>query len=201
MPRRLGGRPLYHGLMGAAGAEELSTARPRPRPRFELFRPEEPELLLARVKTALKGHADVRGMVLPPRRIELTVPDADRRLWSPQLTVDVTPHEGGSRIGARFGPDPHVWTLYVALYAVAVFGAFVCLAFGVSQWVAGGSPWVLYLTPLAAVLAGLVHGAAYVGQGLGSEQMYRVRAFLEEALGPIEDGRPAVDRPPSSERD
>jgi hypothetical protein len=128
--------------MGAAagGAEEL-TARPRPRPRFELFRPEEPQVLLDRVKAALKGHPEL-----------------------PDL--------------GRFGPDPHVWTLYVALYAVAVFGAFVCLAFGISQWVAGGSPWVLYLSPLSVVLAGLVYGAAYVGQGLGSDQMYRVRVFL-----------------------
>lgn len=188
--------------MGAAAgdAEEL-TARPRPRPRFELFRSEEPAVLLDRVKAALKGHPEVRGLVLPPRRIELTVPDTDRRLWSPQLTVDVTPHEGGSRIWARFGPDPHVWTLYVALYAVAVFGAFVCLAFGISQWVAGGSPWVLYLSPLSVVLAGLVYGAAYVGQGLGSDQMYRVRVFLEESLGTIEDGRPERDRPSSPEGD
>jgi hypothetical protein len=181
-------------VAGGAG-EVVQEARPRPRPTFELFHPDSPEVLLARVKAALQGHPAVRGMVLPPRRIELTVPDADRKLWSPQLTVDVTPTDEGSRIWARFGPDAHVWTFYVALHALSVFGAFVCLAFGVSQWVAGSTPWVLYLTPLSVLLSGLVHGAAYVGQGLGSDQMYRVRAFLEESLAESDDGRPEAGRP------
>ncbi len=183
--------------MGAVvgGTEELKSAQPRPRPRFELFRPEAPEVLLTRVKRALAADRSVCGLVLPPRRIELRVPDADRRLWSPQLTVDVTPTDEGSRIWARFGPDPHVWTFYIALHAISVFGAFVCLAFGISQWVAGGSPWVLYLTPLSVVLSGLVHGAAYVGQGLGSQQMYKVRVFLEEAIAQSDDGRPESGRP------
>lgn len=153
-------------------------------------------MLLARVKAALQGHRAVKGMVLPPKRIELTVPDAERKLWSPQLTVDVMPGDQGSHIRARFGPEPHIWTFYVALHAVSVFGAFLCLTFGISQWVAGSTPWALYLTPLSAVLSGLVHGAAYVGQGLGSDQMYRVRAFLEEAIAdPTGDGRPEADRP------
>ena len=166
-------------------AEAMSNpVRPRPRPRFELERAEPPAVLLPRMKAAIDRHQEhVQGMVVPPHRVELRVPDDQRKAWSPQLTVDVTPTDtGGSQIRARFGPDPHIWTLYVALYALAVFGAFVCLAFGVSQWVAGQSPWALYLTPLAAVLAGLVYGAAFVGQGLGLGQMYALRTFLDEAL-------------------
>jgi hypothetical protein len=158
------------------------TRRPRPRPRFEIARSEAPEGLLARLRSALKADRSVRGLVVPPTRVELCLPNEERRIYSPQLTVDVRRSDEGSLVKARFGPDPHVWTMYVALYAVAVFGAFVCLAFGASQWVAGQQPWALYLTPLSLVLAGLVHGAAYVGQGLGSEQMYRVRAFLETAI-------------------
>ena len=59
---------------------------------------------------------------------------------------------------------------------------FVCVTFGISQWVAGDAPWVLALLPLAVVLPGLVYGAAYVGQGLGSDQMFALRAFLERAV-------------------
>ncbi|MAQ16121.1 MAG: hypothetical protein CMN30_15190 [Sandaracinus sp.] len=138
--------------------------------------------VLARVKTALDGQSAVRGLVLPHGRIELCVPDGERRIWSPQLTVDVREEGGETTLRARFGPDPHVWTLYVALHAVSIFGAFVCVTFGISQWVAGDAPWVLALLPLAVVLPGLVYGAAYVGQGLGSDQMFALRAFLERAV-------------------
>lgn len=122
-------------------------------------------------------------MVLDAGRIELTVSDADRHVWSPQLTIDVeSVDEEHARLTARFGPHPHIWTLYVWLYALSVFFAIACAVWGASQSILGRSPWALYLTPIAVVFAGLVYGASFVGQGLGSEQMYRVRAFLDDAL-------------------
>ncbi|MCA8971412.1 MAG: hypothetical protein KDC95_16585 [Planctomycetes bacterium] len=141
--------------------------------------------VLERVREALKAHRDgITGMVLPTGRIELTVSDAVRHVWSPQLTVDVeAADERSSRLHARFGPHPHVWTLYVALYAVSVIFAIACAVVGASQLTLGMRPYALYLTPFAVILAALVYGASYVGQGLGSAQMYSVRAFLEDSLG------------------
>ena len=159
-------------------------ARPRPRPRFELRVDATPEVILARVAQALKQSTTktIRGLVLAEGRIELRVSDKERRLWSPQLTVDVRPEGDGAHLRARFGPDPHVWTMYVTLYAASVVFATACGVWGMAQMILHRTPWALYLAPLAAVFAGLVYGASFVGQGLGSEQMYRVRAFLEEAL-------------------
>ncbi len=159
---------------------------PRPRPRFDLRCHKPPTVVLDLVKRALGEGGDVRGLVVPPGRIELTVPHEHRHLWSPQLTIDVVADGEGSRLHARFGPDPHIWTLYVALYSVSVAFALGCLMYGVSQWIARQPPWALYLTPLALVLAGLVYGASFVGQGLGSEQMYRLRAWLEARIGAVE---------------
>lgn len=165
---------------------------PRPRPRFELRCARPPAAVLDAIRRALSEADSLRGLVIPPSRVELTVPHAERHLWSPQLTVDVTPDGEGSRIRARFGPDPHIWTLYVALYSLSVVFALGCLMVGVSQWVAGQSPWALYLTPLALVLAGLVYGASFVGQGLGSEQMYRLRSWLEARVAEL-DAAPRVE--------
>ena len=164
--------------LGAAVA-----TRPRPRPRFELESVLAREEVLARVKARLRGQDAVRGLVLPHGRIELTVSDHERHIWSPQLTVDVEPEgEASSRMRARFGPHAHVWTMYVALYGVSVMFAIGCAVYGASQWTLGREPWALYLTPLAVVFSALVFGAAWVGQGLGSDQMYALRTFLEQAL-------------------
>jgi hypothetical protein len=50
------------------------------------------------------------------------------------------------------------------------------LMLGRDVWLAVGA--------LAAMLfgGGFSYGAAYVGQGIGSEQMYELRAFLDAAL-------------------
>ena len=58
----------------------------------------------------------------------------------------------------------------------------LALAFGVAQL-------IMHTTPPGAVLAGLVYGASYVGQGLGSEQMYLMRATLAE-LAEVRDHEP-----------
>lgn len=161
----------------------VTSAEPSPRPRFESCVPIALDDVLQRVRVALESSSRIRGMVLPSGRIELTVSDDDRHVWSPQLTIDVSPSgESESRLVARFGPHPHVWTLYVGLYALSVIFAVCCAVWGASQIVLGESPWALYLAPIAVVFALLVYGASFVGQGMGSEQMYRVRAFLEAAL-------------------
>ena len=125
-----------------------------------------------------------------PGRIELTIPPPEQHLWSPQLTVDVTEESEGSSLSARFGPHPHVWTMYMGVFAILLTGTFVSVVFGFSQWVIDQSPWALYLTPALALAAGLVFGAAFVGQGLSAEQMYLLRTTLTAAVEGVEADEP-----------
>jgi hypothetical protein len=46
------------------------------------------------------------------------------------------------------------------------------------QWWLGQTPSALLVAPALALLAGLVYGASFVGQGLGADQMYFLRATL-----------------------
>jgi hypothetical protein len=113
--------------------------------------------------------------------------DRDFTLWpdpGTQLTIDVETEGDGSILRARFGPHPHVWTLYVMLYSTSLAIFIGCVMFGISQWMVGSRPWGLYLSPAALILSGLVYGASYVGQGLGSLQMQELRSFVEKALWP-----------------
>jgi hypothetical protein len=58
------------------------------------------------------------------------------------------------------------------------------------QWSLGQTPVALYVAPGAALLAGLVYGASFVGQGTGSEQMYLLRARLTETVEGEEESEP-----------
>jgi hypothetical protein len=159
------------------------TARPpRVRPRFVLPVPLSAEEVLSRTKSALAERGDIDGLVLTGR-IEL-VPDREsRHFWSPQLTVDVEAEGEGSVLRGRFGPHPHVWTLYMCIHAIGAFATVGSAMFGISQYLVGQTPWALFALPAAPVLAALVWALAFVGQGLGAEQMYALRRFLEESLG------------------
>lgn len=166
-------------------------SRPSPRPRFEIDSPLSPEIVARRVNDFLKGTDDIRGIAFPTR-IELAIGGADHHFWSPQLVAEVEElDEGGARLRARFGPDPYVWALYLLSYVALTIVTLLALAFGVSQVLVGQPPTALYAVPAFALLAGLVFGASFVGQGLGSDQMYRLRATLEELTetGRVDPGR------------
>lgn len=154
------------------------------RPRFELTTEIDVPAVLARVRAVLEQSEQVIGMALDTGRIELTLNEEKIRFWSPQLTIDAEPREEGTGtiLKARFGPHPHVWTLYLALYATSVALATGCIMFGVSQWMVGAEPWALYLSPLSVILSALVYGASYVGQGLGALQMQELRSLVERAI-------------------
>ncbi len=161
-------------------------SRPSPRPKFEIESAFSPEVIARRVNDFLKGTEDIRGIAFPTR-IELAISGPDHHFWSPQLVVEMTETETGAHLRARFGPDPYVWALYLLCYVALGLITLLALAFGASQLMLGQSPTALLGLPVLVVLAGLVYGASFVGQGLGSDQMYRLRATLEELTETRED--------------
>jgi hypothetical protein len=159
----------------------VSEERPQPRPRFELTTEHSPTAVIQRVRNALREDHSVVGQAFPGR-VELMVPRAATHLWSPQLVVDVTPAESGSRLEGRFAPHPHVWTMYVAACALASMATFGALILAFAQWMMNDQLWGLWVAPGTAVIAALTFGAAFVGQGLSAQQMFQLRDYLREAL-------------------
>ena len=156
----------------------MSTPRPSRRPSFELRSKLPPEELARRLREHLKTTSSIRGLALK-ERIELSIAGDDLRFWSPQLVAEMTPDEdGGALVHGRFGPDPYVWALYLLSYGALSVLALLALCFGIAQWSIGQTPTALYATLVLAVLAGLVFGVSFIGQGLGAEQMYLLRSTL-----------------------
>jgi hypothetical protein len=165
----------------------MSTPRPSRRPRFEVHSKHAPEEVARRVREHLKNATGLRGLALKDR-IELGIAGDDLRFWSPQLVAEVVADgEGGAHLRARFGPDPYIWAMYLLAYAALVLVTLLALCFGVAQWSMGNAPTALFAAPGAAVLAGLVYGVSFVGQGLGSDQMYVLRSTLTKLAEADED--------------
>jgi hypothetical protein len=145
--------------------------------------PLAPDVVVERVRRHLEVDRGVSGAVFH-RTVLLTVRDEDTHFWSPHLDVQLDDgRDGGTQLTAMFTPHPQVWTGFLAVQALFAF-----LSLGAAAWLA--SVLMLGQDPIVAAGAlglllfggGFAYGAAYVGQGLGSEQMYVLRAFLDAAL-------------------
>jgi hypothetical protein len=158
----------------------------RLRPKFELMIPETAERLLDRMAARLRSKESPLCGVVTPVRIELHVPPSRQHLWSPELRIDVQSASGGCRLVGTYGPHPHVWTLFVGIYAALGFGTFVALTFGLSQWLIGARASALYLLPLLLLGALGLRSLAFFGQDLGHDQMDELRAFLDEVVAEAE---------------
>lgn len=107
--------------------------------------------------------------------------DESRTFWSPYLNLEVEDEPDGSAIRGRFSPHPNVWTLFMGVYILLAIAALAGLSYGIVQFTLGQTPWAFFVAPAAATLFGFVYGATLIGQGLGAEQMYRMRSLIDQA--------------------
>ena len=155
-------------------------AKPRLRPVFDRPLRCEPRVFLAELARRLSASgSDCRGQIFTLGAI-LRVVGSEGRLWSPALTIDVEPvDDGGHRLHARFSPSSPVWTAFVAIYlALACIGTGAA-CYGGAQMIMNETPWAFVGVPVALALAAFTYGAAFIGQGLGGEDMYTLRTFVE----------------------
>jgi hypothetical protein len=165
-------------------AVTLIEKRPRARPRFTLQLAVSPEVVVEKVRAHLaEPGGTVTGSVFR-RTLLLTIVDAHRHFWTPHLDVQLDAHpEGGTRLSGTFAPHPQLWTLFVGIQLLFGLLSIAAAIWLTSQWMLGGQLFFPTLV-LGAMLfgGGFSYGAAYVGQGFGSEQMYELRSFLDAAL-------------------
>lgn len=148
---------------------------------------------MARITSGLAQAAEsVEPVMIREEIVELVPHPSAVHLWSPQLRLELSEVDGQTDIHARFSPHPHVWTLYLAIHAVGAFGTLAAAVFGISQHLLGQSPWALWALPIAPVLAALVWALAFVGQGLGADQMYALRRFVEQAIATNAGTKPTM---------
>lgn len=169
-------------------------SHPRVRPVFEVMLGVGPEQFYAALREDLaRDGVKCRGQVFAKGAL-LRMKDGEKRVWSPALHVQVEERErvgGGSGSGGigsggggwvlkcRFSPSSPVWTAFIAVYLGLACAAIGAASYGGAQMILGVTPWAFWGVPVAIVVAGFVHGAAFLGQGLGAEDMYEMRRFVE----------------------
>jgi uncharacterized integral membrane protein len=151
------------------------------RPRFEFQLPVERERWLSALGELLQNDAgSLRGQVFRKHAV-VEVRHGERTFWSPYLNLEVEDEPDGSAIRGRFSPHPNVWTMFMAVYILLAIAALGGLSYGIVQYTLGQSPWALLVVPVAVALFGFVYGATLIGQGLGAEQMYKMRSLIDRA--------------------
>jgi len=152
------------------------------RPRVELVVPHTVEDVIDRISTAIEeNRTRCRGSILGST-IEVGVPPDERHFWSPQFSLQVEAHADGAIIFGRIGPQPQVWTMLVAGYAVFGFSSLFALFFAYSQWRLAQPMWAMWLVGLGLLFTAMVYGTARVGQRLGADQTDYLCHFIRDTL-------------------
>ncbi len=157
-------------------------------PAFTIDVPVDQHQAIARLKSAiasdeLRGLAECAGMV-----IDFKINPAERRFWSPHLSVQCGASEAGSQIFARFSPRPEIWTMFIAIYFVVAILICLAMTVGYVQWSLGYAPWSLAAVPIGVLMIAGLHLASLIGQQLSADQMTLLRERLVRAVEIAFDG-------------
>jgi hypothetical protein len=154
---------------------------PHIRPSFEIVVDLDPITLMEQLRRRLPRCTGCVGMSVGPHA-ELFVPENERRVWSPWLSVTARDSDRGTVVRGRFAPHPNIWTLYLFLAFGLSFALLVGLTWGYAQWAMETTPWALVSAPLVALAALALLGISLIGQRLGTSQMVQLRTALHELI-------------------
>ncbi len=161
--------------------ESVDTAHLRPTFKIPLTLPRTEAIEAIRAgfvaRAQLSGRWRGKG-----RWAELYVPDSERRIWSPYLSVRIDEEVDGCSLFGRFAPHPSVWTFFMFLYGAVVVLVVFGATFGYVQWVSGTSVWALWMVWIGFPALFLLHAVSWAGKWLGRDQMLRLRGELDDVL-------------------
>lgn len=166
------------------------------RPVFVRAIPGEPAAFLAALQRGLDAATgkpgECRGKVFRNGAI-LRLCDAECRVWSPALHLEVEDSPDGVpangwQLRATFSPSSPVWTAFVGIYIALTLLGLGAACWGGAQIIMGEPPWAFVGVPIALALAGFTYGAAFIGQGLGAEDMYALRTFVDRVADEVGAG-------------
>jgi hypothetical protein len=161
----------------------MSLRRASMRPHFDVRLSGDGRSLFAALKSRLSApDAPFVGVVLSTHAY-LRVPRHERSLLSPNLNLELVKEVEGTVLRARFTPHPSVWMGFMAVFFTLGLIGVGGLMYGFAQMTVDETPWSMLAAPVCLGLIAFVYGAAFVAQGLVQEEMYAMRAWVEDLAG------------------
>ena len=152
----------------------------RLRPTFDIHVERTPDDTMDSIRRMMDAGPRSKRCKSKGRCAEFYLDDADRRLWTPYLSVQAEDEpDGSTRLHGRFAPYPEVWTFFMFAYGVGWFAVLFGGAFGYAQWASGESAWGLWMAAVGVVIVAGLHIASAAGQRLGSGAMHELRRRLD----------------------
>jgi hypothetical protein len=158
----------------------MTSKRMRPTFAVDLPLPADEAARRLQVQLGMSQFADTS--MSSGRFADLLVDEADRRIWSPQLSIEIEDRDGASVLRGRFAPRPDLWTFIMFVYFFMAFLMLFGAALGYVQWTMDDRPWGLWAVPAGVAIIASLHGASQIGQRLGDEQMRHLRARLDDLV-------------------
>ncbi|MCW8848825.1 MAG: hypothetical protein OQJ81_02510 [Melioribacteraceae bacterium] len=112
----------------------------------------------------------------------ISVPENEKRVWTPQLNLQIDEIEEGAEVRGVIGPSSNVWTAFAFTFSLLGFVAFVSLFWGLSRLSLDFSADILWLVPISLLLIVGVYMVARIGQQLSRNQVKQLKRFIESIL-------------------
>lgn len=154
-------------------------SRPHLRPHFDMLVDAPPDAVVERLRCALRHPTTPYTGAAARRHAQLQPKSAHRHLWSPWLSFEIGAEGDRTRLQGRFTPHPNVWTFFLALHATAIFLGLGSGIFALVQHSLGESPWGWWVFAAAVALGAAATFTAWLGPGLGAEDMLHMSRFVE----------------------
>jgi len=155
----------------------------RIRPRFRQISHMSKQEVEETLKEKLADASSSCTANLSPGFITLKIPPEERHYWSPQLTLTLEEHEGGTLIRGLYGPNPTVWSMFMFGYAALGSITFFVAIIGFSNYSLGVDSSILWFLPLLIGIGIGLYIIAQLGQKTGAQQMFTLHHFYEDTLG------------------
>ncbi len=156
--------------------------KPRMKPKFVIPLEKNEEVVFERLDRLLKSQRfPVNGQVLKKHAF-VQLPKEKRSFLSPYLNLSLKKQNNKMLLVGRFSPHPHVWTGFMLVYSILAFIGIGGFVYGWAQSLIGESAIMMWGGPLSLVVIAFVYGAALIGQGLTSDEMYILRNVVDRAV-------------------
>jgi hypothetical protein len=163
---------------------EFARRRPQQRPRFAVELVCDVDDVMVALRGRMEGNLQGVAGTFSRRHGVLKIPKERRSFWSPELSLSVEPCDADmqTRVRCVIAPAPQIWTGFVFTYLTLFLIGLSGLIYGLAQLSLGHPPFALGVPLVAMGLSAFVYGAAFIGQGLGADEVYQLRAYLDGCL-------------------